>query len=270
MRPFRVAARAPVPPVAAARVVSEDPRAFPHERGAWSRRLVLLSLAATAVVAALIALALGLSRTLSPAVRALLEMALILIATWIGVGGLLQWWLRDRARGSLAGVRGDWRVKFVLLATALALMEEAITTSLTNLSTALGSTPASAHITASTNYLYVIGFSSVVILVPEFVAWAFLLSRFDFRPFEVFLLYGLTGSIGEGSLAFANAFLAFWIPLYGLFVFLPAYTLPADRPVRAPRWYHYGIAVVFPFLFVVPVALVDLWLRARLGIPLFH
>ena len=124
-------------------------------------------------------------------------------------------------------------------------------------------------ITASTSYLYVIGFSSVVILVPEFVAWSYLLSRFDFRPLEVFLLFGLTGTIGEGTIAVANTLLAFWFPLYGLFVYLPAYTAPPGRVVRRPRAYHYLIAVVLPFLFTAPVAVVDVVLRARLGIPLF-
>lgn len=241
---------------------------FPQERGPWSRRLVLVTLVVTAGVAVLIVAAELLGRTLPSATRAVLWMALILIATWIGVGGAVQWGIRDRARARLLRAPGDWRIRFVLFATGLSLLEEAITTSLTNLSYALGSNPAASHITASTNYLIVIGFSSVVILVPEFVAWAYLLSRIDFRPLEAFLLYGLTGTIGEGTVQLTNVLLSFWFPLYGLFVFLPTYVLPATRPVRTPRAIDYAIAVVLPLLFAIPVGVVDIVLRQHLGIPL--
>lgn len=241
---------------------------FPAERGPWSRRLVLASLIVTGGVAVLLVLVVTLSHSLSPSARAILSMAVILIVVWIGIGGFVQHRIRERARTFLLRARGGWRLKFVLLATLLALIEEAITTGLTNLAGPLGSNPVSAHITASTNYLVVIGFSSVVVLVPEFIAWSYLLSRIDFRPFEVFLLYGLTGSLGEGTIQSFNALLGFWFPLYGLFVFLPTYTLPSERVLRPPRWYHYAIAVLLPFLFASPVAIVDIAIRQYWGIPL--
>lgn len=54
-----------------------------------------------------------------------------------------------------------------------------------------------AYITASANYLEVVCFHSVVMFIPLFIAWACILSRYQFRPFAVFLLFGLTGTLAE-------------------------------------------------------------------------
>jgi hypothetical protein len=46
-------------------------------------------------------------------------------------------------------------------------------------------------------------------------------------------------------------------------VYLPACTVPGDRPAKPPRWWHYPLAVVLPFPFVVlaaPVILLRQWL----------
>jgi hypothetical protein len=61
----------------------------------------------------------------------------------------------------------------------------------------LGTTPEEADITASSNYFVVACFHSVVVFVPVFVAWAWMLSRWDFSPLKVLLLFGITGSIAE-------------------------------------------------------------------------
>ena len=46
-------------------------------------------------------------------------------------------------------------------------------------------------------------------------------------------------------------------------VYLPACTVPEDRPAKSPRWWSYPLAVVLPFPFVVlavPVVLLREWL----------
>ncbi len=116
--------------------------------------------------------------------RAIILMADGIIVLWIIVEGSLTPLLRKRLVPRLAAIRMDWRVRFVLFCTLMALIEEAITTSMTNLAPLFGSTPEEAHITASTNYFKVVCFHSVVMFVPMFVAWAWMLfiSRISALP----------------------------------------------------------------------------------------
>jgi len=154
----------------------------------------------------------------------------------------------------------DWRVKFVLFATTLALLEEAVTTSMTNLAPLFGVKIGEAYITASANYLDVVCLHSVVVFVPMFVGWALILWRYDFSVFSVFLLFGLTGTLAE-TLSFGPGNLlqaGFWIFVYGLMVYLPAFCIPSERGARPVRWWQYPLAVVVPFLFlpIVPLPLI--------------
>jgi hypothetical protein len=64
---------------------------------------------------------------------------------------------------------------------------------MTNLAPLFGVKVGQAYITSSTNYLDVVALHSVVMFVPLFVGWAVTLSCYDFSPFAVFLLFGLTG-----------------------------------------------------------------------------
>ena len=148
----------------------------------------------------------------------------------------------------------------------MALIEEVITTSMTNLAPVFGSTPEEAHITASTNYFTVVCFHSVVVIAPMFVAWAWMLSCWNFSPLKVLLLFGLTGSLAEGSLNWTSLLGGFWVFVYGLMVYLPACTVPAERGVRPLRWWHYPMAVFLPFLAAIPVAPVVIVLRKWLGV----
>ena len=145
-----------------------------------------------------------------------------------------------------------WPVKFVVFCTVLALFEEAITTTLTNMAPFFGVPVGKAYITASANYLDVVCFHSVIVFVPWFVGWAWMLSRWDFHPTLVFLLFGLTGTLAEtGLMPQKLGEIGMWVFVYGLMVYLPAYSLPADRGARRPRWWAYPLAVVLPFLFMV-------------------
>jgi hypothetical protein len=162
-------------------------------------------------------------------------------------------------------IRLDWRLKFILFATFLALTEEAITTTMTNLAPLFGVKVGEAYITASTNYLDVVALHSVVMFVPLFVGWALILSRYAFSPFSVFLLFGLTGTAMETNLGLKNPLeFGLWIFVYGLMVVLAAYCVPAEREVRPLRWWHYPLAVFVPFLFI---PLVPLPLLAGLLFP---
>jgi hypothetical protein len=166
---------------------------------------------------------------------------------------------RDSIRAIWLKVPLDWRIKFFLMATFLALLEEAITTTMTNMAPLLGVPMGKAYITASANYIDVVCFHSVVMFIPMFVAWACILSRYKFSPFAVFVLFGITGTMAEASLGPAHLLeFGLWIFVYGLMVWLPAYCIPAGQATHEVRWWHYPLAVVVPFLFevIVPTGLI--------------
>jgi len=199
-----------------------------------------------------------------PNTRAVMGMATSLVLIWVvGCGGLMVGF-RRQIQTWIQSIPGRWQIKFVLFATLAALLEEAITTALTNLAPMFGVPIGSAYITASTNYLDVVCLHSVVVFIPMFVAWAFLLGRYDFQPVEVFVLFGVNGLIGEvmfgGFQALAQG--GFWVFIYGLMVYLPASSLPSDRlyslgkAQARPRWFHYVLAAWLPIIFAIPVALI--------------
>ena len=196
--------------------------------------------------------------SMGPNSRAVILMGAGLILLWVALGGTLMYVFRERIRGFVLGLRGDWRLKFVLFATLLALLEEAITVTMTNLAPVFGVPVGAAYVTASTNYLDVVALHSVVVFIPMFIAWAFLLSRWEFTPSQVFLLFGLTGTLAEVSFGGAQQFaqIAMWTFVYGLMVFMPAYCIPAERSAKPVRWWHYPLAVILPIVFSIPAAVV--------------
>jgi hypothetical protein len=201
--------------------------------------------------------------------RAIILMASGLVLLWIVLGGSVMYLYRDPIRRAVLRWRVSWPWRFVLMASALALTEEAITTGMTNLAPEFGSKIGLAFITASNNYLIVIAFSSVVILVPEFVGWMLLLRRWAFTPNEVFLLYGFLGTTMEATLNPTALYAGFWFFVYGLMVYLPAYCVPAERPAARPRWWHYELAYFVPLALALPVAGADSLLGHWLGIHLW-
>jgi len=201
--------------------------------------------------------------------RAIFLMADGMILLWIVIGGSLTPFLRRRLVPWLATIPIDWRLRFVILCTIMALIEEVITTSMTNLAPVFGTTPEEAHITASTNYFTVVLFHSVILFVPMFFAWAWMLSRWNFSPLKVLLLFGITGNLAEGSMNWTSLIGGFWVFVYGLMVYLPACTIPRDRQPRPLRWWHYPMAVFLPFLAAIPVAFVVALLRKWLGVQFF-
>ena len=150
-----------------------------------------------------------------------------------------------------------WKTRFVLFAVLMALIEEAVTTSLTNAAPLLGAVSSAARITVSTNYMEVIS-TSIVAFIPWILCWSWLLGRYDFKPGEVMLLFGLTGAIAEAGLDSAFGLedifgAGMWVFVYGLMVYLPALTVPPDRQVRPVRWYLVPVAILLPLVFIIPL-----------------
>ena len=146
--------------------------------------------------------------------RAVIGMGWGLILLWIFLGGMLMHGFREPIRAAMARVRLDWRLKFILFATTLALIEEAITTTMTNLAPLFGVKVGEAYITASANYLDVVALHSVVPFIGLFMGWAVILWRYDFSPFAVFVLFGLTGTLAEMTFGLQHA------QEFGLWIFV--------------------------------------------------
>jgi hypothetical protein len=252
----------------------EDERvnASPATTGEPARRRIprllikFLAVYSTVIVSFIAILVLGAGK---PRERAIILMALGLIFLWVVCGGALTIRYRDRIRAAASRLPIGWQGRFFLMATGLAMLEEAITTTMSNLAPVFGSQIGVAYITASTNYFIVIAFSSVVVFVPEFAAWTYLLRRWSFTPNEVFLLYGFLGTTMEASLNPGAMYAGFWFFIYGLMVYLPAYSLPADRGAQSPRLKHYVLAYFLPLACAIPVAVADILLGRALGIHLW-
>ncbi len=195
-------------------------------------------------------------RSGNPVFRAVMLMATGLVFLWCVLGGVVMYLVRDRVRRLVMSLPGWWAVKFVVFCTLLALAEEVVTTTMTNCAPLFGVPAGKAYITASSNYFDVVCFHSVIVFVPMFIGWAWMLSRWDFHPSAVFLLFGLTGTFAEtGFWPSKLGEAGMWVFVYGLMVYLPAYCLPLDRTMRSPRWWQYPVAVFVPLLFTVVLML---------------
>jgi hypothetical protein len=200
--------------------------------------------------------------------QAVIGMALGLIIIWIVILGSIMYTFRDAIKKKTDSIHIGWKLKFVLFATLLALIEEAITTTMTNLAPVFGSEIGKAYITASANYIHVIFFHSAIVFVGMFIGWTYILSKYDFSPLQVFLLFGLTGNLAEVAINPTSIFGGFWIFVYGLMIYLPAYTLPS-RKTQKPRVWHYFLAVLLPMAIGILFAIVATAIRHSLGIHFF-
>lgn len=246
------------------------PAIIPKPPSVWPRRIIKALAIYSAAVMALITLAIGVGSN-DPKERAVLMMALGLVLIWCLAGGLLQLRFRDRIRERVLAWKWGWKTKFILFATGLLMLEEVVTTSMTNLAPVFGSSRGVAYITASDNYFLVIGFHSVSVLFPAYIGWAWVLSRYDFKPNEVFLLYGFLGTTAEASLNPTALYAGIWFFVYGLMIYLPAYCLPpaAERGAVAPKKRHYLLSYLVPWACQIPAVIVVSLSKAALGIHLF-
>lgn len=222
--------------------------------GITSARIIKVLAVYTAVIVSVVTFLNAFSEDVEARAKVLMGFGLVVF--WCLGFGLLSRYGRDRFRRAFARVPGPWQVKFIIAATALAMLEEVVTVCLTNAAPLFGVARGQVMITASTNYLEVVFLNSVwPVFVPWIIGWSLLLTRYAFPPNHVFLLFGLLGSLAEMTFGWSAVIAGFWVFVYGLMVYLPAYALPT-RDARPPRWWHYPIAVVFPFLCMAPWALV--------------
>ena len=233
-----------------------------RRRASWFVRALVWLFGVWAVVIALFFLATTLTSP-DPVTRAIAGMALGLFLFWIVLGGALSLLLRKRVRSVLRRFDAHWRIAFVLFATVLALLEEAVTTTMTNAAPLWGVPVGKAYITASANYLEVVLYHSVIVFVPMFIAWAWLLRRYAFSPAAVFVLYGCAGALAETRTFGAQNLvgLGFWVYVYGLMVYLPACAVPPERGARKPGVWACLLALILPILAAIPVALIILALN---------
>src|SRR3989344_4101711 len=102
-----------------------------------------------------------------------------LIIVWILICGSLMYAYRDKIKVIILKIPLGWRTKFILFCLLLALVEEAITTLMTNLAPLFGVNIGEAYITASTNYLDVVILHSVIAFIPSYIVWAFLPGKYN-------------------------------------------------------------------------------------------
>lgn len=175
---------------------------------------------------------------------------------WVMVIGSAQYVFRDTICSFIKKIRIGWKTKFVLFATFLALLEEIIAVTMTNLAPLFGVKIGEAYFTVSPNFFDLVLFHSVVIFIPMFVVWAWFLSRYDFKANTVFLLFGVSGVITE--LVYGGVFniilFAFWIFIYGLMVYLPAYCLPVRENLLKATFVNYFAAIFLPYILAIPFA----------------
>jgi hypothetical protein len=205
-----------------------------------------------------------LSNDPDPDHRAIIKMAVGLILIWCVLGGLVMWARRDRFVRWAIRIPLGWRTRFVLLCIAFAMLEEAVTTGLTNMAPLLGGVTDAARITVSKNYFEVVFTNSVIVFVPLFLCWGWLLSRYDFRPIEVLFLFGLNGTLAE-TITFGPQNLiqiGMWVFVYGLMTYLPACTVPEERGARPARWWIWLMAIFLPLVFIIPLVLWLVWRAA--------
>ncbi len=201
--------------------------------------------------------------------KAIIKMGISLVFLWVVVCGTIMFLLRDKISFAVKKFPINWKLKFFLFALTLILIEEIITTSITNLAPFFGGEIGKAFITASTNYFHVIFFHSAVMFIPWILVWTYLISKYDFSPNQVFLLFGLIGVIGESFLNPSAIFAGFWFFVYGLMIYLPAYSVPKRKNLEKPTFFVYVLSIILPLILSAPMALIVISIRDYLGIQFF-
>lgn len=161
----------------------------------------------------------------NPIDRAVLFMAWGVILFWIGLGGGLMYAYRETVTRWAGRIPWPRPLVFFFFSLILYFLEEVVTTSMTNTAPLFGVSSIDAHITASTNYFRVVFTSSLPVLGPLILLFTWMVFRFRFSATKTFFLFGLAGVFLETVNGGWNNILEapFWIFIYGLMVWLPAY-----------------------------------------------
>jgi hypothetical protein len=162
---------------------------------------------------------------------------------------------REPIRRFVQRLKGGWQLKFTIFCILLAMLEEAITTAMTNLAPLFGEPIGKAYITATNNYLDLIFFHSVIVFVPMFIFWAWMLARYDIKPATVMLIFGVTGTLAECNTGFQHLTeFGMWLFVYGWMIYLPAYCIQERANLKKPGALWYPFAAVIPILLGGPFA----------------
>ena len=135
----------------------------------------------------------------------------------------------------------------------LALLEEAFATFMTNLAPFFGFPTNEVFITASANYIEVVTQHSVIVFIPWFIAWDFILRKYTIHPNIVIILFGITGLFAE-VLVFGSEHvteIGFWIIIYGLMIYLPAHIVYNPKSKTKLNNWFYPFLIIIPFVFLV-------------------
>lgn len=219
--------------------------------------MAVWTIRALAIWGALFAILLVIGTWSQPEDRAIASMAASLMLIWVVLCGGAMYLRREPLTARFRSLPGPRPLVFALSATLLALVEEGITVSLSNAAPLFGVPRGEVMITASLNYVDVVLRHSVIVFVPMFVAWGWLLSRYSFSPTHVFLLFGITGTLAE-SLSFGPQMLlgiGQWTFVYGLMVWLPARAIAGQYTLRRPPAVLMPVAVIAPLLAAMPVVI---------------
>jgi hypothetical protein len=148
---------------------------------------------------------------------------------------------------------------FFIFAALFALIEEALAVFWNNITPSFFGQAVGPVLTASTNYFEVILFHSVVVFLPLFLVWAYLLEHGRYSSREAYLYFGMTGILAEyifnpGILALLAG--GFWILIYGSMVYYPArFLFGEEKSNLNVTWRRAVVAVFLPLLASVPLAI---------------
>ena len=201
--------------------------------------------------------------------KAIIKMSIVFIFIWVIICGSLMCFFRNSISNFIRIIPMNWKLKFFVSALLLILFEEIIATTITNLAPLFGGDIGKAFITASTNYFHVVLFHSVIMFIPFILVWTYLVSKYVFLPNQIFLLFGLLGTIGESFLNHYALIAGFWFFVYGLMIYLPAYSLPKRENLKKPTLWAYCIAIIVPIIISAPMSLIVIAIRNFFNIQSF-
>lgn len=181
-----------------------------------------------------------------------------LFLMWVLLGGTTMYKYRDKIKSLVLRIKGSRASTFILFSSILLLIEEAVATAITNLAPLFGSASDLAHITASGNYWEVILHHSAIVLIPVFIVWGYLLSKYEVKPDFMFLICGITGVTSEFSLggSMTGILFGYWMLVYGFMAYLPTYVLPTQVNLKKFDFKALVLFLVLPWTVAIPIALI--------------